>query len=173
MGRLNNILMEAGGIGRNEDGSITRLGFSEDYFQALELIKKHMESLGMKTEVDPVGNLHGVLPGKDPSLKSIVLGSHLDTVIKGGVFDGMLGVAGAVECVYRLKEQDIILDHTLEIWGFNMEESSILISLAMPKSSPLLTVLRTTSALPKRTSANMTAISSITLSRATNWTALI
>lgn len=38
----------------------------------------------------------------------------------------MLGVAGAVECVYRLKEQDIILDHTLEIWGFNMEESSIL-----------------------------------------------
>lgn len=80
----------------------------------------------MKTEVDPVGNLHGVLPGKDPSLKSIVLGSHLDTVIKGGVFDGMLGVAGAVECVYRLKEQDIILDHTLEIWGFNMEESSIL-----------------------------------------------
>ena len=126
MGRLNNILMEAGGIGRNEDGSITRLGFSEDYFQALELIKKHMESLGMKTEVDPVGNLHGVLPGKDPSLKSIVLGSHLDTVIKGGVFDGMLGVAGAVECVYRLKEQDIILDHTLEIWGFNMEESSIL-----------------------------------------------
>ncbi|MCU6704118.1 MULTISPECIES: Zn-dependent hydrolase [Eubacteriales] len=126
MGRLNNILMEAGGIGRNEDGSITRLGFSEDYFQALELIKKHMESLGMKTEVDPVGNLHGILPGKDPSLKSIVLGSHLDTVIKGGVFDGMLGVAGAVECVYRLKEQDIILDHTLEIWGFNMEESSIL-----------------------------------------------
>ena len=126
MGRLNNILMEAGGIGRNEDGSITRLGFSEDYFQALELIKKHMESLGMKTEVDPVGNLHGILPGKDPSLKSIVLRSHLDTVIKGGVFDGMLGVAGAVECVYRLKEQDIILDHTLEIWGFNMEESSIL-----------------------------------------------
>lgn len=117
MGRLNNILMEAGGIGRNEDGSITRLGFSEDYFQALELIKKHMESLGIKTEVDPVGNLHGILPGKDPSLKSIVLGSHLDTVIKGGVFDGMLGVAGAVECVYRLKEQDIILDHTLEIWG--------------------------------------------------------
>ena len=72
MGRLNNILMEAGGIGRNEDGSITRLGFSEDYFQALELIKKQMESLGMKTEVDPVGNLHGILPGKDPSLNSIV-----------------------------------------------------------------------------------------------------
>ena len=126
MSRLNDMLMEIGGIGRNEDGSITRLGFSEGYFQALEKVKERMESLGMQTEVDPVGNLHGVLPGKDPSLKSIVLGSHLDTVIKGGVFDGMLGVTGAVECVYRLKEQGITLDHTLEIWGFNMEESSIL-----------------------------------------------
>ena len=126
MSRLNDMLMEIGGIGRNEDGSITRLGFSEGYFQALEKVKERMESLGMQTEVDPVGNLHDVLPGKDPSLKSIVLGSHLDTVIKGGVFDGMLGVTGAVECVYRLKEQGITLDHTLEIWGFNMEESSIL-----------------------------------------------
>ena len=95
MSRLNDMLMEIGGIGRNEDGSITRLGFSEGYFQALEKVKERMESLGMQTEVDPVGNLHGVLPGKDPSLKSIVLGSHLDTVIKGGVFDGMLGVTGA------------------------------------------------------------------------------
>ena len=126
MSRLNDMVLEIGGIGRNEDGSITRLGFSEGYFQALEKVKERMESLGMQTEVDPVGNLHGVLPGKDPSLKSIVLGSHLDTVIKGGVFDGMLGVTGAVECVYRLKEQGITLDHTLEIWGFNMEESSIL-----------------------------------------------
>ena len=120
------MLMEVGGIGRNEDGSITRLGFSEGYFQAVENLKARMESLGMTVEVDRVGNLHGVLPGKNPGLKSIVLGSHLDTVIKGGVFDGMLGVTGALECVYRLKEQGIQLEHTLEIWGFNMEESSIL-----------------------------------------------
>lgn len=126
MSRLNDMLMEVGGIGRNEDGSITRLGFSEGYFQAVENLKARMVSLGMTVEVDRVGNLHGVLPGKDPSLKSIVLGSHLDTVIKGGVFDGMLGVTGALECVYRLKEQGVQLEHTLEIWGFNMEESSIL-----------------------------------------------
>ena len=126
MGRLNEMLMEIGGIGRNEDGSITRLGFSEEYFQALEKLKARMEELGMAAEIDPVGNLHGVLPGADPQKKSIVIGSHVDTVIKGGVFDGMLGVTGGLECVARLKETGTVLKHPLEIWGFNMEEASIL-----------------------------------------------
>lgn len=126
MSRLNDMLMEAGGIGRNGDGSITRLGFSSEYFQALEQIKLHMDSLGMTTQMDPVGNLHGVLPGTDPNAKAIVLGSHIDTVIKGGIFDGMLGVTGALEVIYRLKEQSIALKHPIELWGFNMEESSIL-----------------------------------------------
>ena len=91
MSRLNELLQQAGNIGRNEDGSITRLGFSEGYFQALELLKARMKEIGMQVETDPVGNLHGVLPGSDPEAKAIVIGSHLDTVIKGGVYDGMLG----------------------------------------------------------------------------------
>lgn len=124
MSRLNDMLHEIGGIGRNEDGSITRLGASAEYYQALEKVKARMEELGMETERDAVGNLHGVLPGSDPAAKSIVLGSHLDTVIKGGVFDGMLGVTGALEVVYRLKEENRTLNHPLEVWGFNMEESS-------------------------------------------------
>ncbi|MCI8455391.1 MAG: Zn-dependent hydrolase [Lachnospiraceae bacterium] len=126
MSRLNELLQTAGSIGRNEDGSITRLGFSKEYFQALELLKGRMEELGMQTEVDPVGNLHGIFIGKNPSAKAIVLGSHLDTVIKGGLYDGMLGVSGAIEIVARLKDERRTLNHMLEIWGFNMEESSIL-----------------------------------------------
>ena len=81
MSRLNELLQQAGNIGRNEDGSITRLGFSEGYFQALELLKARMKEIGMQVETDPVGNLHGVLPGSDPEAKAIVIGSHLDTVI--------------------------------------------------------------------------------------------
>ena len=47
MSRLNELLQQAGNIGRNEDGSITRLGFSEKYFQALEFLKGRMQELGM------------------------------------------------------------------------------------------------------------------------------
>ena len=124
MSRLTDMLTELGGIGRNEDNSITRLGFSREYFSALEAVKAQMELLGMQTEVDPVGNLRGLLPGADPDSSSIVLGSHMDTVIRGGLFDGMLGVAGGLEMVYRLKEQGTALRHNLELWGFNQEESS-------------------------------------------------
>ena len=105
MSRLNEMLQQAGGIGRNGDGSITRLGFSREYFQALEFLKGKMEELGINVEMDPVGNLHGVLPGSDPQAGSIVIGSHLDTVIKGGLYDGMLGVTGAIEAAARLKEE--------------------------------------------------------------------
>ena len=40
MSRLNKLLQQAGNIGRNEDGSITRIGFSKEYFQALDLLKQ-------------------------------------------------------------------------------------------------------------------------------------
>lgn len=126
MSRLNELLHQAGSIGRNEDGSITRVGFSREYFQALEFLKGKMEELGMRTETDPVGNLHGILPGTDPKAGIIAIGSHLDTVIKGGLYDGMLGVAGAIEAAARLREEGRRLRHSLEIWGFNMEESSVL-----------------------------------------------
>ena len=42
MSRLNELLHQAGSIGRNGDGSITRVGFSREYFQALELLKEKM-----------------------------------------------------------------------------------------------------------------------------------
>lgn len=103
MSRLNELLHQAGSIGRNEDGSITRVGFSREYFQALEFLKGKMEELGMRTETDPVGNLHGILPGTDPKAGIIAIGSHLDTVIKGGLYDGMLGVAGAIEAAAPVK----------------------------------------------------------------------
>ena len=64
MSRLNELLQQAGNIGRNEDDSITRLGFSEKYFQALEFLKGRMQELGMQVETDPVGNLQ--LTGYQP-----------------------------------------------------------------------------------------------------------
>lgn len=79
MSRLNELLHQAGSIGRNGDGSITRVGFSREYFQALEFLKGKMEELGMRTETDPVGNLHGIRRERIPRLL-IAIGSHLDTV---------------------------------------------------------------------------------------------
>ena len=73
MSRLNELLHQAGSIGRNEDGSITRVGFSREYFQALEFLKGKMEELGMRTETDPVGISTASCRERIPRLASLPL----------------------------------------------------------------------------------------------------
>lgn len=126
MSHVNALLQKYGQYGKNEDNSITRIGGSPIYYEVVSAVRKEMESLGIETDVDAVGNLHGYYPGSDPDAKSIVIGSHLDTVIRGGVFDGMLGVVAGIEVVKQLKENNVRLTHPIELFGFNLEESSVL-----------------------------------------------
>src|SRR5699024_1522914 len=62
--------------------------------------------------------------GKQPSLKPIVLGSHIDTVKDGGQYDGLLGVLGALEVVEHLNAHQIETDHPIIIIAFACEEST-------------------------------------------------
>ena len=125
MSRFWDNLMEIARVGENEDGSITRLGgVNPTYREGLAVAKRQMEEAGLTTEVDPVLNLIGTLPGTDPNAKTIIIGSHLDTVTRGGKFDGALGVSGGIEVANRLKEEGRKLRHPLQLWGFNLEEAS-------------------------------------------------
>ncbi len=124
MKNVNDILATIGAPGRNEDGSFTRTCFTPEFFETVEAAKKLMEEYGMSTDVNRMGTLHGVLRGTDPGLKSILIGSHLDTVIRGGMFDGALGVACGLDVARRLKEEGRTLRHTLEIYGFDFEEAN-------------------------------------------------
>src|SRR5699024_11635548 len=56
---------------------------------------------------DDVGNMYAKLPGADNDLPPIVIGSHLDSVEKGGRFDGGLGVLTGLEVVQTMKDNDI------------------------------------------------------------------
>lgn len=111
-------------IGRNEDGSITRLLFSKEYKEAQNRTRKYMEEAGLTTAIDPVGNLHGILKSEDPDAKTILIGSHLDTVIQGGAYDGLLGIIAGVEVARELTEHQQKLKHHLEIIAFNGEEGN-------------------------------------------------
>lgn len=130
MSRLKDHILEAGRIGEEIDSPepkpITRLLNTKEYYESVQVTESYMQEAGMTTAVDKIGNLKGLLPGSEPTLKTIALGSHLDTVRQGGLLDGNLGVQAAVECMYRLQENGIKLRHNVEIWGFNCEESSSL-----------------------------------------------
>lgn len=111
-------------IGRNEDGSITRLLFSKEYEEAQKLTIEYMKEAGLTTEIDSVGNIHGYLKSEDLNARTIVIGSHLDTVIQGGAYDGLLGIIAGVEAARELLENGLSLRHHLEIIAFNGEEGN-------------------------------------------------
>ena len=124
MNQVNEILRDIASFGKNEDGSYTRTCYSPEYFEAATAVEKQMKSLGMKTEWDAAGNIHGILPGTRSGAKSILIGSHMDTVPHGGLFDGAYGVASGLAVVKRLVDEGKKLEHPIEIYGFNAEESN-------------------------------------------------
>ena len=102
----------------------TRRPFTKEYKAARLWLKQSMEAVGLSTKIDAASNLIGSLPGSNPKLKPIMIGSHTDTVMGGGRFDGIIGVLGGIEIVRVLKEAGIKLEHPLEIVDFTAEEPS-------------------------------------------------
>jgi allantoate deiminase len=111
--RLDQIYAIGGGPGAN------RPGFSAEEDEACDLAAGWMEEAGLEIERDTIGNLVGRLRGTDPSLPEVWTGSHLDSVPRGGKFDGALGVVGGLEAVERLGSQR----RTLGVVVFRAEET--------------------------------------------------
>lgn len=105
-----------------EPGRITRTFASLAMRQANELVAGWMREAGLETRVDAVGNLFGRYPGSKRDAKTVLLGSHLDTVRNAGKFDGPLGVILAIACVEQLHRSKTRLPFALEVVGFADEE---------------------------------------------------
>lgn len=116
-------LYALGQIGFQEGVGTTRLPYSPEYDRGRDYVRTLMEQAGLETRVDPVGNLCGLLPGQG---KRLCLGSHIDTVPGGGIYDGAYGVLAAIDCVRRLKEQGWVNQHPLELVAFTEEEGNVI-----------------------------------------------
>jgi beta-ureidopropionase / N-carbamoyl-L-amino-acid hydrolase len=111
-------------IGIGSYGAVTRLVFSVKELRSRQLLMHLMRQAGLKIHVDAIGNIFGRLNGGDRKAPAVVAGSHLDTVIHGGKFDGPVGVIGALEAVRTIKENQIPLRSPVEVVCFVGEESS-------------------------------------------------
>src|SRR5690349_17041325 len=76
-----------------------RPGLGDGEQEAFALVAGWMRGAGLEVSHDAAGNLYGRLPGADPGLAELWLGSHLDTPPDGGRFDGALGVLAALDVV--------------------------------------------------------------------------
>lgn len=110
-------------FGATANGGVTRLSLSNDDLRARDYFCECCKALGMEIKVDDMANIYATLPGKK-DFPPIVMGSHLDSVEKGGKFDGVLGVLTALEAIRTLKENDLELDIPLMIVNFTNEEGA-------------------------------------------------
>jgi N-carbamoyl-L-amino-acid hydrolase len=120
--RLKKDIEELGQIGRDPNGGISRPSFSKADLDAREWLKERIQSAGLIYGQDGAGNIFGRI---DAPGKTVMAGSHIDTVINGGMFDGSAGVLAALECLRRIKEEDINLKKPLELASFTDEEGNL------------------------------------------------
>jgi len=109
-------------IGRDPKGGITRPSYSKTDLEAQEWLKEKIKGAGLALRQDGAGNIFSRLEGKG---KTIMVGSHIDTVINGGMFDGSVGVLSALECLRRIKEEGLSLAKPLELASFTDEEGNL------------------------------------------------
>ena len=122
--RLKTRLMSLAEIGRDPSGGWTRPSFTPQYTEACELVASWMKEAGMSVRFDAAGNMIGRLEGSDPSLPPAAMGSHIDTVRNGGMFDGTVGTLGALEAVQTIYESGMRPVRPVEILVFAEEEGS-------------------------------------------------
>ncbi len=122
--RLMRDLNAIGRIGIGDHGSVTRLVFSIKELRSRQLLIYLMRQAGLEIHIDAIGNIFGRLDGHDRKAPAVLTGSHLDTVIHGGKYDGPVGVIGALEAVRTISENKIPVRSPIEVVCFVGEESS-------------------------------------------------
>lgn len=105
----------------SEEG-VTRLAYSPLDKKAQSWLLEQVQDLHLQIRTDAVGNVFLRRDGKQQLLPPVATGSHLDTVIHGGAYDGMCGVVGALEALYMLQDEE--LGRSIEVIIFRAEESS-------------------------------------------------
>lgn len=119
-------LEDLGRIGATAQGGVTRRAFSETDLKGRRWFRERIREAGLEARQDGAGNLSAVLPCRDPAARTLLLGSHLDTVPDGGRYDGALGVLAALEALRRVRERGLALAVHLEAISFTDEEGSLL-----------------------------------------------
>jgi N-carbamoyl-L-amino-acid hydrolase len=122
-GRLLGRLQELGQIGRDAAGQLTRLAASDSEKAGRDAVAGWFQAAGLDVAVDRVGNLFGVWRGAaDDAAAPLMLGSHIDTVINAGTYDGCYGVLAGLEVVETLQAAGLMPARPVVVAAFTNEE---------------------------------------------------
>lgn len=123
--RLKEDIIALGEIGRSTEGDrgIYRRAFSAADMQARAWLKDRIQAAGLDCEQDGAANIIGrVNADAGDDRPTVMTGSHIDTVPAAGSLDGALGVLAGLECLRRVREENIDTEYPLEVVAFSDEE---------------------------------------------------
>lgn len=129
--RMEHRIDALGQFGKNREGGVSRVAFSDADIAGREYIKDLMHEAGLSVRVDTAGNIIGRREGSEDGLPPIMFGSHIDSVPGGGNYDGDVGVIGAIEVAQMMHERGIATRHPIEVVSFTDEEGGLTGSRAM------------------------------------------
>ncbi len=102
--------------------SVTRVVFSSSDREARCWLKGLCLEAGLSIREDAVGNLFGRWEGSEPNLPAVASGSHIDAIPHAGMYDGTVGVLGALEAIRALRRAGVRPRRAIELVMFTSEE---------------------------------------------------
>lgn len=110
-------------FGDTGNGGITRLTLSEADLQARAEFCRRIRALGGEIATDDMGNIYATFKGSE-DLPRIAMGSHCDSVVQGGNYDGILGVLTALEAAETIVTENIPHRHPITVMIWTNEEGA-------------------------------------------------
>jgi N-carbamoyl-L-amino-acid hydrolase len=121
--RLLGRLKELGRTGLDSENRIARVAASDEDKAGRDLVVSWMKDSGLEVQVDRIGNIFGIWKNDENRDEApILLGSHIDTVINAGIYDGCYGVISGLEVINTLREKGFSPARPIAVAAFTNEE---------------------------------------------------
>lgn len=121
--RLMERISALGKVGALDGGGVCRLALTEEDKAGRDLVAQWMKDLGLDVTVDRIGNIVGHRAGEEAG-PPVMIGSHIDSVATGGLYDGSLGVLAGLEVVETLNDAGLTTRHPIAVGAFTNEEGA-------------------------------------------------
>lgn len=106
------------------NAGMTRYSYSPEDVKTRNYMKEKMKEYGLTVREDGIGNIYGKLDGTLRDERSVIVGSHFDSVPNGGNYDGPAGIIAGLEVAAMFQEQQLKPAYPLEVIAMVEEEGS-------------------------------------------------
>lgn len=124
LGRFWSTIQASGEIGKGRPGGLARLTLSDADQEMRDLFVRWCREAGLDVQIDAMGNIFGRRDGRENDLPPILIGSHLDTQINGGRFDGIAGVLAGLEVLRSLNDVGHVTRRPIVVVDWTNEEGA-------------------------------------------------